>query len=313
MENPQSKKRSLQHVIGDDAVRILRSKVFPREWVVREIHPDYGIDLDVELFDDKSMTLGEHIFVQVKGTENIKFGTVSINNSIISAVKFSIEVSEINLIERMGSAIPVLLMVVDITSEKVYQICLNDYIKKVLPIKNPNYRNQRSITIYIPKQNEIYKDKLDVLKWYGKRTKIYSIFHEMLVDIADMKYMDRKEKIKFGKQIVAHYITYDLLNSEDVWPILGSLREMISTMNDNDCILPRAISFVKHSLEPGEDWEHSTVYTSDYEEVNSYLFTQEFSLNMLADLIEHCSSCFETYCREWFMPGLLLGVLDEKV
>ena len=137
------------------------------------------------------------------------------------------------------------------------------------------------------------------------------MFHEMLVDIADMKFMAREEKIKFGKLIVAHYINYDLLNCTDLWPLMGDLREMISTLNDNDCILPRAVSFVKRSLEPGEEWNRSTVYTSDYEEVDSYLFTQEYSLKLLADFIEYCSGCFETYCRKWFMPGLILGVSDE--
>ena len=68
--------------------------------MVRELHQDYGIDLDVELFDEDYITLGEHIFVQVKGTENVKLGTVSSNNRRVTVVKYSIEVSELNLIER---------------------------------------------------------------------------------------------------------------------------------------------------------------------------------------------------------------------
>ena len=34
---------------------------------------------------------------------------------------------------------------------------------------------------------------------------------------------------------------------------------------------------------------------------------QIMSINRLSEIITHYSGTFETYCREWFMPGLLLG------
>ncbi len=62
----EGKKRTLQHIKGENGVDILK-KFFPEEWVIREYIPDYGIDLSVELFtpyDTGFITSGEHIFFQ---------------------------------------------------------------------------------------------------------------------------------------------------------------------------------------------------------------------------------------------------------
>lgn len=45
------KRRSEAHVIGDYAIDILKQHL-PKEWVVREYHPDYGIDLSIELLSE---------------------------------------------------------------------------------------------------------------------------------------------------------------------------------------------------------------------------------------------------------------------
>ena len=70
----RSKRKPEAHIIGEEAVRIIRD-LLPAHWTVREYHPDYGIDLDVELFDESGKdkngnsfydTFGEHVFLQVK-------------------------------------------------------------------------------------------------------------------------------------------------------------------------------------------------------------------------------------------------------
>ena len=60
-----SKIRDRNHILGEKAIRFLGSNIFPEEWVIRDIYPDYGLDLDVELFDyenGKCITLGEHLY-----------------------------------------------------------------------------------------------------------------------------------------------------------------------------------------------------------------------------------------------------------
>ena len=75
------KKRPVQHVIGERGVDIVK-KCFPKEWVVREYTPDYGIDLSVELFspyENSFITNGEHIFFQVKATTELQRQRIGIS------------------------------------------------------------------------------------------------------------------------------------------------------------------------------------------------------------------------------------------
>lgn len=45
--------RSESHLIDQKAVFFVRENL-PTEWVVRELTPDYGLDLDVEVFEKKT-------------------------------------------------------------------------------------------------------------------------------------------------------------------------------------------------------------------------------------------------------------------
>ena len=61
--------RTKAHITGEKAIKFIQNEILPETWVSREITPDYGIDLDVELFDyenDRCITLGEHIFFTSK-------------------------------------------------------------------------------------------------------------------------------------------------------------------------------------------------------------------------------------------------------
>ena len=69
------KKRSENQITGESGIDIMRS-LFPKEWVIREYTVDYGIDLDIELFeechDGVYVTKGEHVLFQVKSTNDIE-------------------------------------------------------------------------------------------------------------------------------------------------------------------------------------------------------------------------------------------------
>lgn len=308
--------RSSSHVAGEKAISIVK-EILPDEWVVREINPDYGLDLDIELFDSYSdgfITLGEHLYVQVKGTESPIYKTFEFNRFRTRVLKFKLETAELNLVERMGSAVPVLLIVVDIQSKAIYQICLNDYIKKILLVQNPLYKKQNTITINIPTSNILSKNKIDVLRWYGKRTKFYSIFHEMLVDIDDMyRIYDLKEFLALGKRFVKHYIGYDIWCCSDSWIFLKMIKDLLDELVNNNFISKRSSLYVaKIVLADKSEWGGKYIYEGfDFSSgIPAFLFAQKKSLYELFELIQNCSGYFETYCRQWFMPCLPLGIHD---
>ena len=169
---------------------ILAAFAFPPEWVVRPIQYDYGLDLEVEVFHaipsgdgrQKYQTWGEHFYLQVKTTDNIIFGSFGEDHQESEVLKFSMEVSELHLVEAMGASVPVVLFVVDRAKLQVFYVCLNDYISKVLTPGNPSWRNQKTVTLYVPIRNQIKvsDENFDPTSHWGyfgriaRRSKIYS-------------------------------------------------------------------------------------------------------------------------------------------
>ena len=60
-------RRTRNHIIEDKSEDILK-RLIPSEWVLRKLHPDYGIDYLVEIFEQTRAT-GGHFFIQLKGTD----------------------------------------------------------------------------------------------------------------------------------------------------------------------------------------------------------------------------------------------------
>jgi hypothetical protein len=135
-----SKRRPQQHVIDSQAQDLFRSKL-PSHWVVREYRPDYGIDFSVELFEEPNEdekgyfvtnTLGEHLLFQLKGVEsanetlfkvygreNIEKTPLNIKNreyQKITTVYKQVETSELVTVPKMGTGLPVILVIADITT-----------------------------------------------------------------------------------------------------------------------------------------------------------------------------------------------------
>ena len=294
--------------IGEMAVRYVLYNIIPPEWPARFMNTDYGIDLDVELFEfqeGRYISSGEHVFLQIKGTEQPQYGMCHIMNQKIDVIKIQLEMFELDLVKKMGSAIPVILILVDIKNNKAYHICLNDYIKKVLNIHKSNYYSQRTIIINIPIDNIISKDELDVLRWYGKRTKIYAMFHEMISDIEDLTYMNSKEFIEGGKKFVEYYRSYDLWQSKKLWYGLNHIKDLLDEMHENDYTLINIVKFMQQSVDDFVSLKDTKISENNMmldEGVNAYTYAQKRSIFSLCETIKNYNGIFETYCREWFMP-----------
>lgn len=65
--------RPRSHVLEDISFAAFRAAV-PSQWVVRERSRDYGIDLEVEIFDEEGKSTGLIFFAQVRATDDPKKG-----------------------------------------------------------------------------------------------------------------------------------------------------------------------------------------------------------------------------------------------
>ncbi len=66
-------KRTRSHILEEESWRALESTK-PTHWVLRKPHPDYGLDGEIEIFDENGTSTGLMFLIQLKGTDekNIK-------------------------------------------------------------------------------------------------------------------------------------------------------------------------------------------------------------------------------------------------
>ena len=280
--------------------------------------PDYGIDLDVEIFeyeDGHCVTQGEHIFLQVKGTHNAKYTTytvyknddTSLNSKCkIETLAFSLETPLLNLIRKMGTALPVLLVVVDLNSNNSFFVCLNDYIDKVLDIRNPNFDNQKTVTIHIPLENKFSKENLNVVRMYAKRSKLCALLNQLNSFALNSAHWDEclyERKIKRTLGFLSSIINSHAWSTKEFIGVMKETYKNIIFLLENDGLnefnLKQLSDFSKDGKNPNtEIWYYSTM-----EIPMPYKYAlQMASINQLIYSLNNIVCIFEDDIRAFYLP-----------
>ena len=294
----KGKVRTESHLIDQDAILIVKKKL-PREWVVRELTPDYGLDLDVELFEkdnDKIVTLGERLYMQVKGTANAVYSEVKIdvdgNKAIKKCLSFSLDTALLRLVERVGDSLPILLTVVDIHTEDVIFVSLNDYVNFVLE-NDDKWRSQKTKTIRIPYENKI--ESVELLRWYAIRPKLNSFFAEAAALMVDVEYESEAEGyIKAVKRFALKHANSDVWNCNKFG--FGFLDEVYSFIdNIINCRegLKTKIMFRNFS-------EHDLVTSGHYENMPISTAKQLFTSKCFIQELGNANCIFLSCIRQLF-------------
>lgn len=318
----EGKIRDNNHIIEAKSLLFLQS-LFPIEWVQRKMEPDYGIDIDLELFDHEEavcVTLGEHIFLQVKGTESPECGTITpvgeqlytkkeLEKMQIPVVKFVIDVPLLKLVERMGSTMPVLLTVVDIKAEIAYYVCLNDYVRYVLPYRERDYRDQDSVTLYIPKENVLNPN---VALWYGKRAKLYGLFQELLTLADDVHLYNPSHKVSAIEQRLRMISSSDAWSACKQWPALGMIQKQIEEMLNNNMLIEPGVQMLNCLVKEGENPSTKMVhYKMDPLPVSALVAAQAISCDTFLDQAKAVVSMFENNVRHMGLPTQVNWMLSR--
>lgn len=309
----KKKQRSMQQIMEEESLPIVK-QVLPKEWVIHEYKPDYGIDFVVEVFkyidtnEEIAQTLGELFFVQLKSIKttrtqtikvyarrNIELGTLQEDkedSQEVEVIPFQLETTELATVQAMGAGIPVLLLLVplDMQPSKVFFVCLNDYVDKIILPQDPNYTDKGKKTIYIPLTNEITRDYANLipLRFYAKRSKFYAAFVKFRFQLEALNLFrigERDEKHdKEWKEITAHLINtlkrFDFWETTEMWSII---EPMYKAMLD-----------IEKNLESNNNSE--------------YL---EFSILSFWRQLVNLGNIYEDICREWFLPTYL-GILTSS-
>jgi hypothetical protein len=135
--------------IGKEAGRIFEYKL-PANWIARsqEDQDDHGIDYEIEIKNSEGKALGEDSLfkIQVKGEENCSFLRDG------QTVSHSIKVDRLNY--YLSFNIPVVLIVVDVTLERVFWISITDSERVKEQVANTN---DESKSVHLPVENELIR------------------------------------------------------------------------------------------------------------------------------------------------------------
>jgi hypothetical protein len=317
-----AKKRPDQHVIDNLAQELLHRQV-PDHWVVREYRPDYGIDFDVEVFETVTrraappvhVTLGEHFFIQLKGIRRVDARNIAVHSrtnvekpprdlkaaeaATVDVVPYQLEVSELVTVQRMGPALPVLLVVADVSSKVCYFVCLNDYVDKVLLATSHDFGNRRSKVVHVPLANRIDSARgQSALRWYAKRAKLYAAFQKFNYQSRELRFLsqfkeDEAELLSFADHFARILARYDFWKSTEMWAVLADVRGRLEPVLNLG-----AAEFVR--LEEERLKGASPAADAD----GSRFFARELLVG-LWETLATMGRIHEEICREWFLPTQL--------
>ncbi|MDO8336376.1 MAG: DUF4365 domain-containing protein [Candidatus Saccharibacteria bacterium] len=160
-------KRSESHKIDEKAITLIRGMLV-NDWIVRsQDGRDYGIDLQMERFDDERPT-GDFIFVQVKGTNSPFSEKVTLRDFPVKTINYALMFS-----------VPFFVFYVSVDSKKAKFIWLQKYALSHLNINNPKWRIQNTLTIEFPDENDL-ESNLSKLITISSQEKIIGLAYRYL-------------------------------------------------------------------------------------------------------------------------------------
>ncbi|WP_417794814.1 DUF4365 domain-containing protein [Terasakiella pusilla] len=326
-------KSRVDNHLKEDASEDLVARLLPQEWVIRKLHPDYGVDVSIEVFErqgQKIPTMGEFLFVQLKATDSLKRGVEPIRPRVnvekaldlqdqdaqheLDVVRYVVDSDTIDNARLMGPSTPLMLFVCDLTDSEIYYVCLTDYYDKIIEPRGNDLSTQATFTVLIPAGNKLSDPRsVQVMRFYATRAKLYGMFN-----LAQFQYREARSILKdlanheHVKKLPCNFDTIDrfarrlrampVWERDIPWALMQSYRArldlIINKVDDGtlDLILRGIDEFLKgddKALTPLLEFYH--LCSVSWEQFSAI------------------GQTFEDIVREWFLPTMMgqLGSGEE--
>lgn len=141
--------RTREHVIETESRRIVAALLPADRFLERDqTERDYGIDLVVECFDAGEPS-GLYLLLQVKGTDGQG------PNDDSASIPFDIAVKRLLRAERFLTPCLLVWCPVNLKPRRFWYVWIQEYVRVVLDVDHPGWRDQETVRIHIPADNTI--------------------------------------------------------------------------------------------------------------------------------------------------------------
>jgi len=153
-------KRPKQHRLEEESRNYVRG-VLPVEWIKRDMFPDYGEDLLIQVVTGDQVT-GDYLMLQVKATER------AATQDGFVAVRL-----EVRSLEYLATLrIPAVLVAYDALTRTGYWVFVHEYVHEILDAKKPHWRTRRYVKLQIPSSQRL-SDSQDQLALIARTGPLY--------------------------------------------------------------------------------------------------------------------------------------------
>jgi len=113
----------------------------------------------------------------------------------------------------MGAALPVLLVLVDVSQRRSFFVCLTDYVDKIILPENVDYAKRRMKTIHVPERNEITATHLETPRYYATRPKLYAAFQKFGYQDHELQYVEDDNLLETCERFARFLLRSDVWHS----------------------------------------------------------------------------------------------------
>lgn len=212
-------KRIDTHRIDTKAIRTIFTHL-NENWLVRNLEErDYGIDLQLERFDLNDAT-GDFIFVQVKGTVKEFKKEVKLSKFPVDTIKYALMFD-----------VPFFVFHTSNTSKQTKYVWLQNYVETRLEKDIPHWKNQKSVTIYFPKENDLEANDSKITDII-KKDKLKKMGVRFLAIYESLKF--HSESVLLGQTDVAIGCAIEARKLQKLSSFINEYNKLISNENYKD-------------------------------------------------------------------------------
>jgi hypothetical protein len=311
-------------MMEEESLTVVR-KLLPKEWVIHQYAPDYGIDFVVETFEfinteqTIAETLGEFFFVQLKSVSSIEksklvaFSRMNVEKSLsintdekveIDVIKYPLDADELHTVMHMGHSVPTVLLLVDLSTHNTYFICLNDYIEKIILAEPHKLANTSTITIYIPANNNIANsESVSHLAFLARRSKLFGAFNKFNYQRTELEYNSTSERVLHFISIIKQY---DFWQAGPYWPALSGMYDKMLSIEkylggDGNS---KRLFWEEYNSDFFSRWFDEAIEIQDDYSIEDRYDDLFFTMNIRPfwDKLCNLGNMYEEFCKEWFLP-----------